>query len=208
LSADEAGDVVALAVGSCAVNQARQSTWAGRRLEPAAAPLSPVAMAVWVLASLYRNVHPLRGISQLGDGPLSPDRHHDLNRSRAERGEREAVVKITILAMAFLAGIGFPGTTLAQVPTSCAPGQVCLYDNVGYGGAVSRYTSNASSLGGADNRASSAYNATSQAVRLYDGNNFAGANICLNPNTGIDNLVNFGLNDAISSVRVGPGGSC
>jgi hypothetical protein len=73
---------------------------------------------------------------------------------------------------------------------------------------VSRYTSDASTLGGADNRASSAFNATRQAVRLFEGDNFTGANICVNPNTGIDNLVNFGLNDAISSVRIGPGASC
>ncbi|MGH8901508.1 MAG: peptidase inhibitor family I36 protein [Egibacteraceae bacterium] len=93
-----------------------------------------------------------------------------------------------------------------QPSLDCASGEVCLYEDFAYRGQVSRFSPGTSDLGSANDQASSVFNAAPHAVLLYDGSSFSGSNICLNPNTGIDNLAIFGRNDSISSIGVGPEG--
>lgn len=136
-----------------------------------------------------------------------------LDPARVGEDEWEMVVRLAFLAAAGVVFAWIGGGTIplaqAQNLASCPSGRVCLYENIGFGGAVWTYASSQRPLpADVDNRASSVSNATSAVLRLYEGSSFNGANICLNPGASIDNLVNLGLNDAVSSIQIGPETSC
>lgn len=118
------------------------------------------------------------------------------------------IVKIAALAIALLTGMSLAGASLTQVPSGCTADRVCLYQDFAFRGQLSIFSPDAPHLGSANDQASSVFNNTSGAVLLYDGPSYSGSNICLNPNTGIDNLALFGRNDAISSIRFRPAGGC
>ena len=136
------------------------------------------------------------GLGSLQDNPRGA--------ARLEGG----LMKIAVLGIALFAGMSVVGGAVTQPPAGCAPGRICLYQDFAYRGPVSLFSPNTPNLGPANDQASSVFNATPGAVFLYDDPSYRGARICVNPDTGINDLALFGRNDSISSIGVGPAGGC
>lgn len=118
------------------------------------------------------------------------------------------VVKIAALAIALVAGMALAGPSVTQPPWNCPSGRVCLYEGFAYRGRVFPFLPGTPNLGSANDQASSVFNNAPRAVLLYDYPNYGGSSICLNPDTGINDLALFGWNNAISSIGVEPSGGC
>lgn len=118
------------------------------------------------------------------------------------------IVKIAALAIALVTGMSLAGASVTQAPSGCAADGVCLYEDFAFRGQVSLHPPGTPDLGPSRTKVSSVFNNTSHAILLYDSSDFGGSRICLNGNTGIDNLALFGRNGAISSIGHGPTGGC
>lgn len=106
-----------------------------------------------------------------------------------------------VLAMTVLVAVGATGAGVAQGQPGCGPGQVCLYDGTGYSGQLWSFPPSTTYVGNdANDRASSVFNETSSAVRLFSEPNSGGSSICVNPSSGIGDLGSVGLSDAVSSI--------
>lgn len=108
------------------------------------------------------------------------------------------------LTMIVVGGIGMVATRAAHGQQACQSGQVCLYDGAGYSGMIGFASTSTPYVGDtANDRASSVINATSGPVALHSDPNFGGFSVCLDSNTGYDNLSLVGLDDNISSLSIG-----
>jgi Peptidase inhibitor family I36 len=137
-------------------------------------------------------------------------------------GSWGCAVKILTLAIAFVAGLTVVGTpapwsreeqpspllarlgmvgSTARPPPDCASNRVCLYEDFVFRGPVV-LSSDTLDLESANDQASSVFNNSPHVIFLYEDSGYGGPKICLNPNTGIDNLALFGQNDSISSIEV------
>lgn len=114
-----------------------------------------------------------------------------------------ASLRVALLAVTVTMLLGV--SAVRGVAQADCSGQVYLYDAIGYGGerwcfpgADTPYVGN-----DVNDRASSVFNETTTPVELFSEPDYAGTSVCLEPGTGFDDLSIVGLDDTISSIRVG-----
>jgi Peptidase inhibitor family I36 len=138
---------------------------------------------------------------------------------KRELREKDTVKKKTALkfftAAAVLAAGGIalaPGASASASSSSCAPGKVCIYEDINFHGGYKFFNkgTNVSTFNTLEqvfsnglltnDKISSIVNNTNRYITVYSEANFRGHYLRIPPHKRLNDLRRYGLNDAISSL--------